>query len=571
MKTVFTIFSKINQLLHSKQKSKIFFLFLLVAINSVLELFGLGAILPLLLSIIDENIIENYWWADWIYQNFNLKDERHVILILSFIVFLVFCLKNIISIWIKNFHSKFSFSLFKNLSLRLHKQIYLKGYLFFKSTNSNVIARDTLHATLSFSSNIFLNCFYIINELLILLSITIFLLFYDMRVFTILILTVLPFFLIFFRWARKKNVEINREQKIIQPLVMKNIFQSIFGYVDIVVNGSEKSFRNNIKENLNTLSKLKTRSAVYNLIPSKVIETSIILAVVILITSGLYFFDSKVELIELIGIFIIASYKIMPSINKISISINMLTQNNWVFDSLNPLFENSLSQSNQINKSFSFKKELKLDSISFKYPGQSDYVLEDFSLTIKKGEKIGLIGPSGSGKTTIMNILLQFIKPSKGLYSTDNIPMTNINTNSFYEKVGYVQQKVYLINASLAENIAFGQEMDQIDLIKINEVIDKSSLSDMVNEFPNGINTLIKENGSNLSGGQQQRIGIARALYFNSEILFFDEPTSSLDKKAKKHIMDTINKLNTEKLTIIIISHDFKTLNYCDRIINLAK
>ena len=152
-----------------------FFLFLLLILNSVLELFGLGAVLPLLVAIIDENIIENHWWADWIYQNFNLKDERQIILLLSFVVFLVFCLKNILSISIKNFHAKFTFSLFKSLSLRLHKIKFLKGYLYFKSINSNIIVRDILQATLSFSSKVFLNYFYLINELLVLIVITLFL------------------------------------------------------------------------------------------------------------------------------------------------------------------------------------------------------------------------------------------------------------------------------------------------------------------------------------------------------------------------------------------------------------
>ena len=345
-------------------------------------------------------------------------------------MFFSFLFKNILSISIKNFHAKFTFSLFKSLSLRLHKIKFLKGYLYFKSINSNIIVRDILQATLSFSSKVFLNYFYLINELLVLIVITLFLLFYDIKVFIILFITVLPFFLIFYRWARKKNVRINNQRKVVQPLVMKNIYQSIYGYVDVIVTDSEKLFRNKIKGNLSTLSNLNRKSIVYNLIPSKVVETSIILAVVILISSGLYFFDTKDQLLQLIAVFIVASYKIIPSINKISISMNILSQNYWVFDSLSPLIDNPSIDYSKKTKKFSFKRELKLESIYFKYPGQTNYVLQDFSLTIKKGDVVGFIGPSGSGKTTIINILLRFLKPSSGLFSVDNNPISNFSLSS---------------------------------------------------------------------------------------------------------------------------------------------
>ena len=141
-------------------------------------------------------------------------------------------------------------------------------------------------------------------------------------------------------------------------------------------------------------------------------------------------------------------------------------------------------------------------------------------MTIKKGDVVGFIGPSGSGKTTIINILLRFLKPSSGLFSVDNNPISNFSLSSFYQKVGYVQQHVYLVDSTLAENIAFGLDINQIDFNKIHEVIKKVGLLKMVNLLPNGLNTLIGENGSKLSGGQRQRIGIARALYFDADILF---------------------------------------------------
>ena len=281
---------------------------------------------------------------------------------------------------------------------------------------------------------------------------------------------------------------------------------------------------------------------------------------------------SKVELVKLLGVFVVAGYKIMPSINRMMIAINGLNRSIWIMDALKPLQEyDSIEKKYKKTEAtpLKFESQLQLKDINFRYSHDSELIFKNYNLTIKKGEVIGVVGPSGSGKTTLMNILLGFLQPESGDYLIDDIKLDDENKTSFYDKVGYVQQQVYLIDGSVAENVAFGHGKKEINHEKLEKALKRANLWEMVAKLPKGVNELIGENGTKLSGGQRQRLGIARALYSESEILFFDEATSSLDTETELEVTEAIHKLSDGKLTIIIIAHRLSTLDQCDRIIKI--
>lgn len=569
MKIIIKTFFLIKTLLGKSERIKAIGVALLLVVNSILELAGLSSILPLFVLLLEDNVVEKYSWANWIYLNLNLASERQLIIVIAVSIFLIFLIKNLISLMISKIQSEFSYSLFKNLALRLHKHVYSQGLLYFTSENSNYITRNIRVATAHFSKQMFLGMIGLFNELFVLSFILIGLLIYNFKILIILLITIVPIFLIFLRWIRRKSLELSSLTNITEPLIYKNISESVFGYIDVTVSGSYSLFKNKIKENLADLAKIGVKAHIHGLYPTKLIETTIILALAIMLSLGVYFLESKAALVELLGLFVLAGYRIIPSINRISLALNDLNRNTWVFEILEPLAEKKEVE-NEVNSiPLIFENEIKLESIYFKYERELPYVIEDFSLSIKKGEVIGIVGPSGSGKTTLMNILLGFLKPNQGNYFIDNVEICKSNLASFYKKVGYVQQQVFLIDATLAENIAFGLHASEIDSDKLKKVLIQSSLMEMTNNLTNGTKTMIGENGVKLSGGQRQRIGIARALYFGAEILFFDEATSSLDDETEHQITESINKLSDGKLTIIIIAHRKSTLENCDRIIQI--
>lgn len=560
----------IKDILPQKYKIRAIGISILLFINSGLELIGLGAILPLFVVLLENSVVEKYQWAAWLYDLFHLTDERQLIVILAVVFFVIIMIKNILGLWIAKIQSEFSYSLYRTFTLQIHEFYYKKGFTFFKSTNSNIIIRDVSIATEKFAQNHVLGTLSFLNEIIVLLSILVSIAIYNFQIVILLFVTVVPSFLFFYIWVRNKSIELGEIKNRIGPIMSKNVFQSIFGYVDIVISGSESIFRRRIEDNLDELVDVNIKTNIYNLAPTRVIETSLMFAIAVIISFGIYYLPSKTDLIKILGLFVLAGYRIMPSINRMMIAINGLNQSIWVFDILSPLIGLNKKKRKE-EKELSFENNLQLESISFSYPDSEENVLDNYTLEIKKGEVIGLIGPSGAGKTTVMNILLGFLKPTKGNYKIDGLILSEEYEESFYKKIGYVQQQVYLIDASLAENIAFGCDINELDEDKINRVLKQASLWDLVQSLPEGIYTMIGENGAKLSGGQRQRVGIARALYFDAEILFFDEATSSLDNQTEKEISESINQLSDGKLTMIIIAHRMSTLEGCDRIIEINK
>ena len=218
------------------------------------------------------------------------------------------------------------------------------------------------------------------------------------------------------------------------------------------------------------------------------------------------------------------------------------------------------------NKKINFKKEIILNNISFSYPNTNKGAIIDINLKINHGEINGLIGKSGAGKSTLVDLILGLHKASKGVITSDGI---DIQTNlfSWFDLLGYVPQDIYLSDDTILNNIAYGVKPELIDLKKVKEVIKLSQLEMFVNSLPDGYNSKVGDRGRRISAGQKQRIGIARALYKNSQILILDEATSSLDHETERDFIKTIVDINKyNKVTIILIAHKLNTIKICDKL-----
>ena len=218
-----------------------------------------------------------------------------------------------------------------------------------------------------------------------------------------------------------------------------------------------------------------------------------------------------------------------------------------------------------------FEREIELRNLCFGFEDAAEQLINGLSLTIRKGERVGIKGASGVGKTTLFNLMLGLYRPTSGAIYIDGVELTEGNIRKWQNSVGYVSQSVFITDGSLVDNIAFGCDADTIDYNRIDEVVKLSNLKEFVDMLPQGIYTHIGEYGGKISGGQRQRIGIARALYKNADVLFFDEATSSLDSHTEESINSAICALANQNhsLTIVVIAHRDSSLEYCDRIITL--
>jgi ABC-type multidrug transport system fused ATPase/permease subunit len=543
---------------------------LLLFINSLVELVGLAAMLPLFSIMLSENFIEKSKYLKSVYEQFHFQSE------MSFIVFLcgsllgLIVFKNILGILVVRYHAQFSFSLYTYFSTGLQKYFYKLPYLDFKKVNSSFLVNYVNNHPSFFAQYFVLPLLTFLNEVIVVVLVLVTVTIYDPQVVILLFLTVFPLSAATFYLIRRKIDGIGLVKSELGAELQKTIHQSIEGYVDVKTLLKEKYFFGLYKNLVVKNDRLSVKSATWMAFPSRVIELGMVLGIICMILFGVYFGRDRSHLSTLLGVFAIAAYRILPSINRIMAAVLMMKEHQYTTEIISNVTPESVNEEDQHGfvSHLSFQNIISVKDIAFNYPGR-EKILDGITFDIAKGERVGIIGRSGSGKTTLMNIMLRFLEETEGAIEIDGQKIGKHNQLSWRAMFGYVQQNVFVIDGTVAENVAFGVPPSEINYDKVSEALEAASLSEMVSGFAKGMHSPLGERGSSLSGGQRQRIGIARALYSNAKVLLFDEATSALDDETERAITDSIQKLSGQHLTIVIVAHRYSTLRYCDKIIEL--
>lgn len=542
----------------------------LLLLNSLLDILGLGAIIPIVLVIVEEGAIQSNEILNQLYLATGSIDEKYFIVMLCLFLILVLILKNIGSVIIVHYQAKFTFELRTFFSQNLFRSLYKRGLPYFKKMNSQNVMRNINGLPTSFATGIMLPLLNFFTEALIVTFIISGLLFYNYKVIVILTAVVFPVFGVFYQYAKNKIKHFQEEIYRISPEMVRASFEAIYGYTDVKVTGTEEKFFKRHKDLQLEVIGNNIMSMTYQSVPPKVIEFSMFLGVSLIITYGLFAFDNRSDLIALLGLFALAAYRILPSINRLMISLMTIESFEYTLDILesDDARFSSLAIHHANIKTGHFES-LELRNLNFSYQENEPKVLRDINLKIKRGEVIGVIGESGSGKSTLMNLILGFFPVGKDHFLVNDKSLTEREVDNWQRYLGYVSQDVFMMDATIKENVAFGLGLDEIDDDKVWQCLERSSLKKLVQSFEKGINTKVGERGGLLSGGQKQRIGIARALYSGAQILLFDEATSALDTETEKEIAQSIFELKNDNFTMIIIAHRYTSLSSCDRILEL--
>lgn len=355
--------------------------------------------------------------------------------------------------------------------------------------------------------------------------------------------------------------------------------ESLAGIRDIKLVGRESSYLKRFEDYSVKIAKTDVQISVLTSVPQFALQ-AIALGGVILLC--LFLIDpvemnsneSLGELLPVIGVFAFAGQRLMPELSKMYQSLAQIQTGAVVVEAIHrdlALRENADQLPRWHIESLRFKETLCLEEISFSYPNSDGAGVYDVSLTIRAGERIGIIGGTGAGKTTLANIVLGLLKPNFGRVIVDGKPIVSENLRAWMQSVGYVPQDMFLTDSSIAENIALGLPLCEIDSNRIQKAAKLARIHNFVEQqLIDGYLTLIGERGVRLSGGQRQRIGIARAMYQNADLIVCDEATSALDNLTETEVMDAINELPEDK-TVIMIAHRLSTVKRCDRILVLDK
>ena len=384
---------------------------------------------------------------------------------------------------------------------------------------------------------------------------------------TLLIVVCLtPIVLLYFFFVRNSLTSLGRQEFEIRKGQQKRVQNAFRGYSEVVISDSYPQIEGKFIESLDKILKFRRKAITISSLPSLLLETAVMIIICVFVVMEFSIEDSGMRVF--LGIVAVAFVRMVPSVRNIGSGWNTMRQSKYSIDMVYDYF-NETPPEKEPASCATFESGITVENLTFGYTGEN--VIENLSFEISKGEIIGIRGKSGSGKTTLFNILLGLIKPTSGCIRIDGKVLgSEVSISSWHRKVGYVPQEVFINDElTLEENIALG--FDNIDRAKLNEAIEKANLKDFTQSLPSGTKTLLGEAGSRISGGQKQRIGIARALYKDASVLFFDEATSNLDSATEKDIDEAriALKETAPELTLIIISHRDSSLEICDRILSI--
>jgi len=550
------------------QKREFFFLFFLSTIAMVLETVGIASIFPFLDIVFgnSENIRKFEFFSDHEIFASNYSIYVLIILIISFFLF-----KAIYLSFYNYKKSKFVYKMRTVQSDNLLNSYLKENYLFHVHNNSANLIRniEDVHFLSVFARSLV----DLLSEIILFLGILAFLLFFSPKITMGLTLFfgLIGFFSL--KIVQKTLVSYGEKSKYLRGLKLKNVKESLESIRDIKILGKEFNFfkrfsKNNTEENL-----YSKRFEFIQSLPRVWFE---FLGLMVMMSVMIYLIQSVTEkstVIPILGVFALAAYKLIPSISKMTTSLQTI---NYCMPAIEPYLQNNIrleknffedSIHEKYKNKITFKNEINIKNLDFKYPNSKEQILKNLNTKIKKGEFIGIHGKSGSGKTTFVNILLGLLKSDSGQIDVDGKDIHE-NLRSWQNIISYIPQNVFVSDDTILKNIAYGEDEKNIDLSKVKESIKIANIEDFVSSLPNGLNTNCAELGDRFSGGQKQRIGIARAFYINSEILVFDEFTNFLDPKNEEEIIEEINLFKGNK-TLIMISHKTSTLKNCNRIYKL--
>lgn len=577
IKTLFSMFKQLDIILSSKQKKQIVGILFLIIVGSFVEMLGVSAVLPFIESLLTPEILSEKWYFAPITKITGAQSSFEIIVTCGILIVAVYLLKNLfllVSTWRQ---SKFRCQFQKDLSTTMLRSYVRRPYTFFLNTNSAEVLRgigQDVYGTFEIMRNMFLT----LSETLTVAMIGIFIIYTDpFMACGILGLALICFFVITFS-LKPILSRIGKELRAANFERGKCAYQSVMGIKEIKVTQREQTFIEGYDEAYEKEQKIEVVHEVANALPVKIIETVCIAGLIFVVCIKIKIGIDIADFVTKLGTFALAAFKILPSISRLTEYLNNLVYYRpaleAVYNNLDEVkkyekeLETYISVKDEQFADLEFTEELRCRNVIWKYQNAKDDVLKGLNMSIRKGEAVALIGASGAGKTTLADCILGLLKPESGMIEMDGIDIFSI-PKQWSRIIGYVPQTVFLIDDSVRANIIFGAPKEEWDDDKVWKVLKQAQLDLFVHNLPDGLDTIVGERGVKFSGGQRQRIAIARALYYNPEILVLDEATSALDNETEKAVMESIEALQGHK-TLIIVAHRLTTIRKCDKIYEIV-
>lgn len=541
----------------------------LMVTSSFAEMFALGSLLPFLGALTAPEKVYSQEYLQPLVKWLNIDGPNELLVPLT----VIFCFAGIISgvmrvmlLWLQ---TRLSYSIGSDLSIKLYSLTLYQPYSAHVMQNSSTVIAglSKVVSVVSGTVNPFLN---IISSSLLLSSILFSLFLIDSSIAS---LAIFGFGFIYLSIVFLTKKILMKDGQIIsqqQNLIMKYLHESLGGIRDILIDRVQPLFIEQYTKADLSLRKAQGNIQIIGGAPRYLIESLSVVFIAVLAFSMMQDKSKMALTIPMLAILALAAQRMLPLFQQIYSGWSIMRgAQASLLDVLRLLDKQpSGASSSLIQAPLNFSNRIHLENVSFAYEDERLRVLDCLNLTINRGDRIGVIGQTGSGKSTLIDIIMGLLRPSSGEILVDGVKLTPSNIGGWQEHISHVPQSIFLADATIAENIAFGVSPREVELEEVKLAAEKSSMATTIEGWPNGYKTIIGERGIRLSGGQRQRIGIARALYKKSSLLILDEATSALDDKSEEAVMATIRSLD-KNYTLIIIAHRLTTLRDCTKIVEI--
>ena len=538
----------IYELLTAEERRRGVWVALSVLVRAILDFAGIAALIPILINV------------------FGKESDLRTSLMVCGIALAFVLLKNALVVGLARYQSSYLLHLYQVFSRKMFCNYYNRGLLFLKGKSSVQLGHEVNFVCYTFSLCILSPILRIAGEALLLLLMVTALMIWEPLTGALLCFGFLPVVMSYVWMVKGKLRKYGTEEIEARRKQSRTVVEAFRGYAELEIAQAFQASLDSFDEGLRTINHSRLRMETVQLLPACLSEVSIVLGLALLLLLG----DGNLGIMG--GVFAVAAYRMIPAVRGILNGWNTLQNAAYSIDVvLDGVKDNTANKSCEKSDTpnFTFKEKMEIKNLKFAFP-DGEVLLKDFNLSIQRGERIGIKGASGSGKSTLFNIMLGFFPPTEGSIEIDGHRLTPQERKGWHKLVGYVPQEIFIIQGSLAENIALGRPIVKE---KIEKVLEQVQLAEWAAGLSEGMDTQLGEYGSRLSGGQKQRIGIARALYKDAEVLFFDEATSALDNHTEHEINQALQEFSSihKELTMIIIAHRESSLTFCDRIIEIQK
>lgn len=564
MKTA-KLFGVVWSLLANDDRRRATILGVFLLIGTLLEVLSVGALVPLAQVLSTTRLQSRYPIIDRVFPN--STNQLIAVAILGGVI-CVFLLKELFlgfSLWMQR-------GFVSRLELRFQTELFdrysRQSYEFHLSNNSSLLVRNILNST-NFSNNILDPMIMLATEGFVVVSVCVALVAIEPTAMLITIGSVSVVAMMFHSFSKWRIEKWGTERQFQEGIKLQQMSETFGGIKEVIMTGQVGYFQGLFCSNVRQLAHLNRKFTTILGIPRLYLELLAVVGLAALMLSKLLLGTPPESLLPSLALFGGGAFRLMPAANRIMFALQSLKMGTPIVEVLQSNLTSLQPMELQCNKTtpLQLRRSIRFEDVWYSYPGTEKSAIKGLNLEIVKGSQVGLVGTTGAGKSTVIDILLGLLRPTDGRVTVDGVDIFS-NLRGWRESVGYVPQTIYLLDASIRANIAFGISEAGIDDERISRALDLARLSEFVDELPNGVNESVGERGVKLSGGQRQRIGIARALYRNPSIVVFDEATSALDVETENEIMKSLESLRADR-TLLIVTHRQSALKGCDQLVTI--